>query len=145
MTESPLIVVIDTNVFVGACLGAGASNELVALCLRGEIMPLMGTALLAEYEDVLGREALFERSRLDAAERDELLDIFLARCRWTRIYYGWRPNLPDEGDNHLVELAVAGGARVIVTRNLRDLERMDLRFPALKLMTPEDLLREVRK
>lgn len=145
MTESPLIVVIDTNVFVGACLGAGASNELVALCLRGEIMPLMGTALLAEYEDVLGREALFERSRLDAAERDELLDIFLARCRWTRIYYGWRPNLPDEGDNHLVELAVAGGARVIVTRNLRDLKRMDLRFPALKLMTPEDLLREVRK
>jgi putative PIN family toxin of toxin-antitoxin system len=145
MTESPLIVVIDTNVFVGACLGAGASNEVVALCLRGEIMPLMGTALLAEYEDVLGREALFERSRLDAAERDELLDIFLARCCWTRIYYGWRPNLPDEGDNHLVELAVAGGAQVIVTRNLRDLKRMDLRFPALKPMTPEDLLREVRK
>ncbi|ESQ16404.1 MAG TPA: PIN domain-containing protein [Chromatiaceae bacterium] len=145
MTASPLTAVIDTNVFVGACLGARASNEVIAGCLRGEIVPLMGTALLAEYEDVLGRDVLFERSRLDSAERDELLDIFLARCRWTRIYYGWRPNVPNEGDNHLVELAVAGGAEVIVTRNLRDLERMDLRFPALKLMTPEDLLREVRK
>ena len=145
MTESPLIAVIDTNVFIGACLGAGASNEVIALCLRGRVAPLMGTALLAEYEDVLGRESLFERSRLNSAEREELLDIFLASCLWTRIYYGWRPNVLDEGDNHLVELAVAGGARVIVTRNVRDLERMDLRFPALKPMTPEDLLREVRK
>ncbi|MGB5733119.1 MAG: PIN domain-containing protein, partial [Thiohalocapsa sp.] len=65
--------------------------------------------------------------------------------RWTRIYCGWRPNLRDEGDSHLVELAVAGGAQVIVTRNLRDLGRMELRFPAIKPMTPEELLREVRK
>jgi len=144
VSGTPPIVVIDTNIFVGACLGAGASNEVVALCLRGEVVPLMGTALLAEYEDVLGRGALFERSRLDSAEREELLDIFLARCRWTRIYFGWRPNVPDEADNHLVELAVAGGAQAIVTRNLRDLQGMDLRFPALRLMTPEDLLREVR-
>jgi len=144
VSGTPPIVVIDTNIFVGACLGAGASNEVVALCLRGEVVPLMETALLAEYDDVLGRVALLERSRLDSAEREELLDIFLARCRWTRIYFGWRPNVPDEGDNHLDELAVAGGAQAIVTRNLRDLQGMDLRFPALKLMTPEDLLREVR-
>jgi predicted nucleic acid-binding protein len=56
-------------------------------------------------------------SRLNRTERDELLDIFLSVCRWTRIYYGWRPNLPDEADNHLVELAVAGSARAIVTRS----------------------------
>jgi predicted nucleic acid-binding protein len=137
-------IVVDTNVFVGACLGAGASNEVIARCLRGEATPLMGTALLAEYEDLLGRDALFERSRLDADERDELLDIFLSRCIWTRIYHGWRPNVPDEGDNHLIELAVAGGAGAIVTRNLRDLSRMELRFPTLRLLTPEDFLRDIR-
>ena len=137
-------IVVDTNVFVGACLGAGASNEVIARCLRGEATPLMGAALLAEYEDVLGRDELFKRNRLDADERDELLDIFLSRCIWTRIYFGWRPNVPDEGDNHLIELAVAGGARAIVTRNLRDLSRMELRFPTLRLLTPEDFLRDIR-
>ncbi len=138
-------IVVDTNVFVGACLGAGASNEIVALCLHAAAIPLMGAALLAEYEDVLGRSEVFAHSRLDAAERDELLDIFLAQCRWTRIYYRWRPNVPDEGDNHLVELAIAGGAQAIVTRNLRDLLRMELRFPTLKVLAPEMFLREVRR
>ena len=80
--------------------------------------------MLAVYEDVLGRAELFHESRLTSSERVELLDIFLATCRWTRIHFGWRPNLPDEGDNHLAELAVAGGASHIVTRNLRDLQNM---------------------
>ena len=100
----------------------------------------MGAALLAEYEDVLGRDALFQTCRINANERQELLDIFLAHCRWTRIYYGWRPNLRDEGDNHLVELAVAGGASAIVTRNMRDLRSMELNFPGLAVLTPTGLL-----
>lgn len=103
----------------------------------------MGAALFAEYEDVLGRNDLFESARLTPDERDELLDIFLATCAWVRIYFAWRPNLPDEADNHLVELAVAGAARVIVTRNLRDLTRMELRFPELRVLGPEDFLKEI--
>jgi predicted nucleic acid-binding protein len=103
----------------------------------------MGAALFAEYEEVLGRTELFETCRLNLAERDELLDIFLATCDWTRIYFAWRPNLPDEADNHLVELAVAGNARFIVTRNLRDVARMELKFPELRILGPEDFLKEI--
>lgn len=100
----------------------------------------MGVALLAEYEDVLGRAALFENCRLSARERSDLFDIFVSGCRWTRIYFGWRPNLPDEGDNHLVELAVAGGGEFIVTYNIRHLKAMELKFPGLALATPAQLL-----
>ncbi len=57
-----------------------------------------------------------------------------------RIFYGWRPNLPDEGDNHLVELAIAGGAAAIVTRNIRDLSRPDLLLPDLASLSPDQFL-----
>ena len=136
-------VVIDTNVFVGACLGVGASNAVVGACLQARVTPLMGTALLAEYEDVLAREALYAKCRLDAQERNALFDAFAACCEWTRVYFLWRPNLRDESDNHLVELAIAGGADVIVTRNVRDLRAHQLRFPFLRVATPEVFLKEL--
>jgi putative PIN family toxin of toxin-antitoxin system len=134
--------VIDTNIFVGACLGTGAANKVIAMCLEGRVQALMGAALMAEYEDVLGRAALFADCRLNAAERAELLDIFIAQTQWVRVYFGWRPNLRDEGDNHLIELAVAGGANYIVTRNIRDFGGMNLSFPGLRVLTPEHFLKE---
>ena len=136
-------VVVDTDVFVGACLGTGAARQVIAACLTGQCLPLMGVALIAEYEDVLSRQSLFAKCRLSRAECDELLDIFLANCQWSRIYFGWRPNLPDEADNHLIELAVAGGAHFVVTRNLRHVARMDLKFPALKIVNPAAFLKEL--
>ena len=58
------------------------------------------------------------------------------------VYYGWRPNLPDEGDNHLIELALAGGAQAIVTHNLRDLRGGELQLGTLRVMTPAQCLEE---
>ena len=136
-------VVIDTNVFLSACLSAGAANKAIAACLQGQCIPLMGAALLTEYEDVLGRAELFAKCRLNQHEREDLLDIFLSVCEWTRVYYTWRPNLPDEADNHLIELAVAGGADLIVTRNLRDIQRGELQFPQLRIISPEEFLKEI--
>lgn len=62
-------IVTDTNVFVAAVSNPdGASREELRRCLRGRYVPLMGQALLAEYESVLGRaEGLRVLDRLDAA------------------------------------------------------------------------------
>ena len=101
----------------------------------------MGEALYREYESVLSRERLFRGCALDPRERMALLDAFLSVCRWTRVYFSWRPNVPDEADNHVVELAVAGGATAIVTRNVRDFARMELRFARLAVLDPRELLK----
>ena len=119
----------------------GRNRALLREGLHLRAAPLMGQALFLEYEDVLGRQELFRDCPLGPAERQELFEAFLSVCEWVQIYCTWRPNLRDEGDNQLVELAVAGGADAIVTNNTRDFEASDLRFAALKVMTPAAFLK----
>jgi putative PIN family toxin of toxin-antitoxin system len=137
-------VVIDTNVFAGALVGGtGYNRRVIRACLSGRLKPLMGQALFLEYEDVLSRSAIFRTSPLSRQERQELFAAFLSVCEWVQIYFSWRPNLPDEADNHIVELAVAGGAAMIVTNNLRDFQGADLRFPDLRMVAPRELVKEL--
>lgn len=134
-------VVIDTNIFVSAVMNAdGAPRQVIRLCLRDEITPLMANALFSEYEDVCGRENLFAKAPISANDRIELLQAFFSCCQWIPIYFLWRPNLRDEADNHIVELAVGGGAEVIVTANKRDFSQAELAFPKLKIFTAGEFL-----
>lgn len=134
-------LIVDTNVFIAALISdTGASREVLRRCLSRRYQPFMSLVLFAEYRDVMSRDDLFARSLLSAEERRALLAAYLSVCRRTEIYYLWRPNLPDEGDNHVVELAVAAGANAIVTHNVTDFARAELRFPALRVLTPAQVL-----
>ena len=140
-----MIIVVDTSVIVSAMLGpGGASREVVRRAIRGRYSPLIGQALFAEYEAVMAEDALFAACALTSSERNALLDAFLSACRWTRIYFNWRPNIRDETDNHVVELAIAGGAEAIVTKNVRDFAGMELRFAGLAIAAPERFIQEQR-
>ena len=136
------IIVVDTNILVAALRrGSGSARAVVRACLNAQYQAVLGPALLAEYEDVLGRAALWQKTpsvRVSASERAAVLDAFLQNCRWVEVYFAWRPNLPDEADNHLIELALAGQASAIVTRNLRDLRGGELKFPTLQVLTPKE-------
>ena len=136
-------IVLDTSVFIAALLGPrGPSRETLRRCLNRRYVPLMGTALFLEYESVLSREHLFANCRLNRQQRDTLFDAFVSVCQWQPVYYTWRPNLVDEADNHIVELAVAGQAGVIVTNNTRDFVRAELYFSGLRILPPETFIQE---
>ncbi|WP_246066012.1 putative toxin-antitoxin system toxin component, PIN family [Limnobacter alexandrii] len=138
-----MVVVIDTNVFVSACLGNGDSTRVIEAVLLEKIHPLIGTALVNEYEAVLSRPSLFKTSRLNDDERNKLLDLFFSKCNLQKVYFNWRPNLRDEADNHLIELAIAGNAQAIVTQNVKDFRGTELFFDGLRILTPNQILKEV--
>jgi putative PIN family toxin of toxin-antitoxin system len=135
-------IVVDTSVFISALIGSkGPSRELIRRCLRGDYQPLMGNALFCEYESVIKRAEILDRCPLDVSEIEELLAALVSVTEWVPIYYSWRPNLKDEGDNHVIELAIAGNAQVVVTNNIKDFQGAQLLFPKLSILKPEQMIR----
>ena len=138
-------VILDTNVLINVLLGPSrrsASYRVVELCLSGQVQPQLGAALFAEYEDVANREHVCNMSLYSHEEIEQFLDGFFSICQWVKINYLWRPNLLDEADNHLIELAVASNARFIVTQNVKDMRSGDLKFD-FEVLTPDEFLKKV--
>ena len=135
------IVVIDTSVVISALIGKnGPGREVLRRCLKSQFKPIISNTLFAEYQDVAIREKILEICPLNKDEIQELLNAFYSVCRWVQVYYLWRPNLKDENDNFIIELALAGNARTIITNNIRDFKNSELKFPELDIITPEKLL-----
>jgi putative PIN family toxin of toxin-antitoxin system len=134
-------IVIDTSVFVSAVLSTdGAARAVLRLALNREVTPVFGNALFNEYQDVLGRDSIFEKAAIGRLDRQTLFEAVLHVGLWTNIHFLWRPNLPDENDNHVLELGIASGARAIVTHNVKDFNRSELLFPNLTIATPSNWL-----
>jgi uncharacterized protein len=137
----PEKIIVDTNVLVSAFTSAnGASREVLRRLLTGRARALISVALYSEYCDVLGRADFFKRCPLSPTEVQELFSAFLATTEPVELYFSWRPNLRDEGDNHVYELAVAALDAPLLTYNQRDFMHAQLKFPSLQIMSPSQWL-----
>ena len=135
-------VVVDTNVLVaGLISGKGSNRETLRLCLKGDLQPFVGNALYLEYQDLLNRENIQALCQQTSVSLMEFLDGFAQVCKAVDARYLWRPNLRDEADNHLVELAIAAQAAYIVTNNIADFAGAELKHLGYEVITPAQLLR----
>ena len=134
-----LSIVIDTSVVIAGIRSKhGASRQLLRQVLSGEYEPVFGDELWYEYLSVASREDVLPHIPYGYVR--VILDGLASVGRWVEIHYDWRPNLRDESDNHLIELALAAGSAVLVTHNIRDLRKGELDFKSIHVCTPGQLI-----
>ena len=119
-----LQAVLDTNVLISALRSRnGASFELLKRVGRQGWRLHISTALLLEYEEVARREAAAFWARPERVEA--ILNFIAASAAEHAISFRWRPYLSDPDDDFVLELAIAAGARYIITHNLRNFAGVD--------------------
>lgn len=135
---------LDTNVLVAAFRSrTGASNAIVRRALLGDLPLVVHQKLVYEYRDVLSRAAVLAGTGISFREVEVVLAQLVARAADVDVRYLWRPNLADEGDNFVLEIAVAAWPCTIVTHNLADFARAELRFPQIAICTPGQLMQSL--
>ena len=134
------LVVLDTNVLVSALRSRrGASFALVERIGTGQFDIAVSVPLVLEYEDAMLRH----RGALTMGQVGDVLDYVCSVARHHRVFFLWRPLLRDPNDDMVAEVAVASGARAIVTYNERDFSGVE-KF-GVKVWSPKHLLEGFKK
>ncbi len=90
-----------------------------------------------EYADVLNRPGI--APGYSSSEIDRFIDSVCSVSIEARIYFRWRPFLPEPKDDLAFECAMASGSTHIVTHNLKDFRGLD---PfGISVVTPSEFLR----
>jgi putative PIN family toxin of toxin-antitoxin system len=142
-----MLVVLDTNVlFQSLHSSEGASHFILDLVRHQKIKVALSLKVFAEYEDVLKRKKSLKTLGLDLADVEHVLTFLAYMGRPFDTHFLFRPNLRDESDNIFVELAVASGAKFVITNNVRDFtNNSQLRFPDFQVATPSEFVKRWRK
>ena len=98
--------------------------------------------LLAQYWDVLTRPEYRAHLIYTPAQIERVIAALVGVAEEVNVRFLWRPNLLDEGDNFVVEIAVAAQPCTIVTHNVRDFHAGELRFPAVFIKRPQEIIQQ---
>lgn len=136
-------LVLDTNILVaGIRSRTGASNPLLVAGFRGRFEWVCSVPLFYEYEDVLSRADLLLDAGVSRVQMDEFLTDIAGTISKVDLYYLWRPQLRDPGDEMVLETAVNGRADALVTFNVKDFGAVPKRF-GIEVWSPADVLRRL--
>jgi putative PIN family toxin of toxin-antitoxin system len=119
------VVLLDTNVWVSAFLNKqGPPARLVAAWLNGKIDVVVALPILEEIGDVLRRPRIKRKYRVREEDIVQYLRLIAAGAAVVPLAGALRL-CRDPDDDVVLEIAIAGGAQYLVTRDddlKRDLE-----------------------
>ena len=119
-----MLVVLDTCILVSALRSrAGASYALLQAIYARRIRPALSVTLAMEYEAVCLRPGMVPELTPDQVRT--VIDVLCALSHQQRVFFTWRPHLPDPDDDHVLEVAIAAGSRFIITHNHKDFKGSD--------------------
>lgn len=108
-------VVLDTNVLVSGLLSPfGPCGQIVRMLTSGVLVLCVDSRILLEYDEVLRRP----KFGLDPSRVDILMEYIETVAEVYATIPLARP-LPDEDDSPFLEVALASGARFLVSGNLK--------------------------
>jgi putative PIN family toxin of toxin-antitoxin system len=137
--------VLDTSVVAaGLRTRFGASNAVLQLVARRQLVLLATPPLFLEYEDVLKRPEQRLAHGLPIKAIDEFLAELAALLEPVEIHLSWRPQLRDPNDEMVLEAAINGQADALVTFNIGDFAVAGDRFK-IPVIRPSDVLKEMRR
>lgn len=139
-------VTLDTNIIYPALKSnSGASHFILGRVRNRQIQIALSVPLFEEYRDVFYRKTTLEDLGLESEDIDKYLRFIAYIAKTYDIYYLFRPNLKDENDNMLVELAVVSQSHYLVTSNTKDFQQAELTFDQLNVVTPGEFVKIWRK
>ena len=129
----------DTNVIFSALYSKlGASYYILRLVLTEQVTLALSPPVYFEYYDVLTRPDTLTKLNLSVTQVETILDTLALLAKKQSVYFLLRPNLPDEKDNLICECAFASQSEFLITSNLKDFQRGELKELSFKVMTPKE-------
>ena len=119
----------------------GASYFILQQVRNRKIQIALSVPVFFEYQDVLTRDKSLKNFELQLNDVDKFLRFIAYIGKTFEIYILLHPNLKDEKDNKIVELAVTSQSDYLITSNIRDFKNAELKFDELKVITPSEFVK----
>jgi putative PIN family toxin of toxin-antitoxin system len=134
-------IVIDTNVLLSALFSdKGKSHKLIEyIASKSQKHNVISVPLALEFEEVLLRPK--NREKYDYFTHEEIrliISDIVHISHKTKLHFLWRPFLKDSFDDKVLETAVNGQAKAIITYNTKDFVGVKKYFD-IDILTPAEL------